>query len=385
MTGGTFRQTLSSLWRARSIFPHLNATLEGFLDRCTCNERLRAVLAAQSGDYAEPPSRASFIMHAVVIMSYLDGACYPAGGGQVLSDRLAESIECHGGSILLRAPVTKICVEQGRVCGVEFESKHVGRRTVRSSVVISNADIKHTMLTLVEAERLKRPTVDRIQGYEMAPAIGVVYLGVRRDLRAEGVPNTNYWIHPSYDQEQMYADAREGRFHPAPVCYVSSATLKDPTNPRSAPPGITNLELATIVPSQPEAWGTTTQEMENGAYRANQAYEQTKQALAGRLIAIAETVFPGLGRDIVFQEISSPLTHHRFTRSTGGTSYGIALTPGQSLFRRPSAATEIAGLYLCGASTMSGHGIEGTMISGVLAASRVVGKDLFRAVMSGRG
>jgi hypothetical protein len=34
-------------------------------------------------------------------------------------------------------------------------------------------------------------------------------------------------------------------------------------------------------------------------------------------------------------------------------------------------------------STMNGHGIDDTMISGVLAASQVVGKDVFQAVMRG--
>ncbi len=34
-------------------------------------------------------------------------------------------------------------------------------------------------------------------------------------------------------------------------------------------------------------------------------------------------------------------------------------------------------------SAMSGHGVPGTMWSGVLAASRVVGKNLIQAVMRG--
>ena len=384
MTGGGFAKTMRAIWQARAMFPHLNSTLAEFLDTCTKDSRLRALLAGHSGDYAEPPSRASFVMHAVVTRSYLSGAYYPAGGGQVISDRLAESIEAHGGRILLRAVVKNILVEAGRVTGVELENKHLGRRVVKAPVVISNADLKETLLQLIEPDFLKPTTIRRVKGYEMAPALGVVYLGVRRDLRAEGVPNTNFWVHPSYDQEPMYSEAGHGRFHPTPICYISIATLKDSANPRIAPAGTTNMQLMTIVPSQPEAWGTTEQEMASGAYRDNPTYERTKQLLAERLIQTAETVFPGLGKQIMYQEVSSPMTHNRFTRSTGGTSYGIALTPRQSLFRRPSPATEIRGLYLCGASTMSGHGIEGTMISGVLAASRVVGTGLLQEVLGSR-
>jgi phytoene dehydrogenase-like protein len=83
--------------------------------------------------------------------------------------------------------------------------------------------------------------------------------------------------------------------------------------------------------------------------------------------------------------VATPLTHTRFTGSSDGTSYGIALTPAQSLWRRPTAGTGIDGLHLCGASTVTGHGIAGTMISGVLAAARVAGWRLVPEVMGAFG
>jgi phytoene desaturase len=371
----------ATLWRARHAVRYLNATLQALFDRCTKDVRLRAVLAGQSGDYAEPPSRASAVMHAMVVTGYLQGAYYPVGGGQVISDRLVEAIERHGGRILLSAPVTRIAVEGGRVVGAEFKSKEFGRCLVRAPVVVSDADLKETMLGLVGAAHLKPATVLRLHRYEMTPALAVVYLGVRRNLRAAGVPNTNFWIHPSYDQEPVYADARAGRFHPQPFCYVSIATLKDPDNPRAAPTGVANVELATVVPSEPEAWGTTTEDMVTGAYRDSPRYRELKTAFAARLVAAADRVLPGLAKDIVFQEVSTPLTHRRYTRSTGGTGYGIAPIPSQFLFRRPGHATEIPGLYLCGASTYTGHGIPGVMWSGVLAASRVAGPQVWKEVM----
>ncbi len=376
------RHALRGLWRARRAVRHFNSTLDGFLRTCTADPRLKAVLAAQSGLYAEPPSRASLLVHAMVIMGYLQGAYYPAEGAQAISDRLVEAIERHGGKILLLAEVKRIMTEGRRAIGVEFENPHLGRRIVRGPVVISDADLKHTLLDLVGAAHLNARTVRRTQAYEMARALGVVFLGVRRDLRKAGVPNTNFWIHLGYDQEPVYAEARAGRFHPEPFCYVSCATLKDPDNRKVAPPGVTNLELMTVVPAQPEAWGTTAAEAATGAYHRSLAYRDAKEAFATRLVGIAERVFPGLGKEIVYQEVASPMTHTRMTGSTGGTGYGIALIPSQVLFRRPGAATDVKGLYLCGASTMSGHGILGTMWSGLLAASRVAGTELLRDAMA---
>jgi len=378
---GGFLRGVRTMWQARTVLRYVNSTAASFLDSCTLDPRLRAVLTAHSGDYAEPPSRASLMMHATVTAGYLSGAYYPAGGGKTLSNRLAESIERQGGKILLRAPVTKILVEHGRAVGVEFDSHHLGRSTVRAPVVISNADLKHTFLDLIGTEFVKPKTVRRIQGYEMAPALGVAYLGIRRDLRAEGVPNTNFWIHPTYDQEPVYVEAKAGRFHPQPFCFMSCSSLKDPDNPRASPAGHSNLELMTVVPSQPEAWGTTVQEMADGTYEKNPIYLQTKQELADRLLSAAERVLPDLRRDVDCCEVSSPMTHTRFTGSSGGTSYGIALIPKQFLFHRPGPATEIGGLYICGASAMAGHGIPGAVWSGVLAASRIVGNGVLKDVM----
>jgi phytoene dehydrogenase-like protein len=371
MRGG-IAEVATTLWRARLGLRYAGSTVQRFLDSCTRDEQLRAILTAHNGTYAEPPSRASFAVHAVVTAGYLGGAYYPAGGGQAISDALVEAIEAHGGHVLLYSTATRIVVEGSRVTGVAIESRRLGRRIAQAPVVLSDADLKRTMLDLIGPSHLKARTLDKIRRYEMAPALGIVHLGLARDFRLEGVPRTNFFVHPSYDQELVYAEARAGRFLEAPPCFISIATLKDPGNAALAPPRHTNMQLISVVPSQPEAWGADQNAVASGAYHHVAAYEDAKRRFAERLVATAERRFPGLSRDIAYMEVSTPLTHSRFTHSTGGTSYGLANIPSQTLWRRPRTATEIGGLYLCGANTMTGHGIVGTMWSGVMAASQVV-------------
>jgi hypothetical protein len=55
--------------------------------------------------------------------------------------------------------------------------------------------------------------------------------------------------------------------------------------------------------------------------------------------------------------------------------------PSQFLLRRPGPRTEIKGLYLCGASLRTAHGIFGAMSSGVEAAAQVLPGNLVREVM----
>lgn len=365
---------------------HAGTTLGRFLARRTNDPRLVAALAGEGGDYALPPSRVALPMHAGLMAHYLmDGAYYPAGGGQIMSDRLAESIERSGGKILLSTRARRILVERGRARGVTIENKHLGKLDVRADTVIASSDIKRVIGELLPPEVVKEKTRERARRWEMAPALGALYLGVRREALGDRTANTNYWIYSGYDLEAEYGVTRSGRFSEQPFAFVSLASLKDPDNPRIAPPGIVNLQVMGLAPSEPEAWGVDGGELESGEYRESARYQEIKARYEETLLRSAERVFPDLSRHIVFRELATPLTHSRYTLSSGGTSYGLAATPEQILWRRPGPKSEIAGLYLCGASTLAGHGIMGSMTGGVLAAASIAGMSLMAEAMGGAG
>lgn len=382
---GLLARPVAALWtlpRSLLLLRSARSTFGEFLDSCTRDPRLRAVLAGQHGDYAQPPSRAAALVGAGLALHYLEGAYCPRGGGQVMSDRLADSVERHGGKVLLRTRVRRILVENGRAAGVEIDSPHLGVRRVRAPVVISNADLKRTIGELLGPSVVSAKTMRRAAGYEMSPSMAVLYLGIRRDLRAEGHPRTNYWVYHGTDYEPGYAALARGELADKPWVYISIASVKDPTNRRAAPAGMTNLQVMTLAPARPETWGVTEAEVESGAYRDSPAYQAKKAQVAASLVESARAIFPDLGETIAYQELSTPLSHRRYTLSSGGTSYGIALTPQQFLGGRPAARTEIDGLYLCGASCRTGHGIAGVMMSGLMAAAAVSGVRLVQEVFA---
>lgn len=377
----------SNRWKAFTAIPssmlalrYAHATVGEFLDTCTRDPRLRAVLTGQLGVYHQPPSRASLMGHAGVTMHYLQGAFYPAGGGQELSDRIGNVVEQAGGKILLRTKVTRIIVEKGRAAGVELENKAIGKRQVRARIVVSNADFKSTFLTLIGQERLRRVTVEKVRGFEMSPAMGVVYLGLDSSLSTGLKGNTNLRIYPGYDFEAAYRTISRGEFCRVPNVFVGNATLKDPGNVDLAPAGHSNLQLMSVVPSSPSAWGVSAAEAQDGRYRRSDAYLRAKQRFADAMVEATERVMPGIAKAVVYREVSTPLTLTRYTGASNGTSYGLAITPGQFLHKRPAAKTEIPGLYVCGASTRSGHGIFGAMTSGVEAAAAISGRTIVREV-----
>ena len=353
--------------------------LSELFDDCGLGDRARAVLLAESGAYAVAPSRTPVGVHAGLLDHYLKGAYYPKGGGQVLPAALIRALRAHGGTVRTRARVERILVDGGRVAGVRLTSGE----EIRAPVVVSNADLKRTMLELVGREHLSAGTVDRVSSYRMSLPIFCVYLGLDIDLR-EQMPNTNYWYCGTYDIEGMYQACYAGRLPAELPLFITTASVKDPDTKRIAPRGCSSLEIMTWVPADYRVWQVHEGPAAGEKYHRSTDYRSTKAQLTEAMIDGAEHVFPGIREHIVWKEAATPVTQERYTLSTGGTSYGIELAVDQFGPNRPAPATEIAGLYLAGASTVFGHGIVGSMRGGVGTASAVLDRDLMREVEAGR-
>ena len=105
----SWRLILHVLLRGHLLPFYQGATLAAFLDTCTDNMELRAVLAGSHGDHGLPPSKVSLLHHCGLMLHYLTtGGWYPKGGGQVMANSLADRIEACDGSVLLQHEVTNM-------------------------------------------------------------------------------------------------------------------------------------------------------------------------------------------------------------------------------------------------------------------------------------
>jgi len=347
-------------------------------DACGLSAEPRAVLLAQSPSYATPPSRTPTVVAAGFLDGYLRGAYYPKGGGQVLPARFLQVLRANGGEFRTRARVARIVVEGGRACGVELTSGEV----FRAAVVISNADLKRTVLELAGGQHFSGETVERVRGYRMALPFFVVYLGLDIDL-GDYLPKTNFWGSDSVDLERTYQETFDGQLPTNPLVFLSAGSLKDRESPWIAPKGHTALDVMTLVPAAPELWETGEGPARGERYHRNPSYRGVKEAFTERVVDVAERMIPGIRRHVVWKEASTPITHERYTLSTGGTSYGIEIGLDQLGPNRPGNPTEIPGLFLTGANTQSGHGISGVIKSGIDCAGAVVERNLFGEVSAG--
>ena len=377
MPGLALRAGTATLWAMQP--------LGRLLDACHLSVPARAVLSTQAS-YLSPPHRAATMVHAVFLHNYIrDGAYFPAGGGQVFAAHLASVVTAHGGQVRTKAQVGRILVESGRVTGVELTT---GER-IAADVVVSNADIKRTLLDLVGPDHLPSRLIRRTDGYRMSVPLVNLYLALDIDLR-DAIPNTNYFSCPVTEPSDAVfgMGERAGQLTESEVAdylrrmpaFVTFQSVKDPDNDVIAPRGYTNLEIMSGAPSDYRFWGVEAGPYDGGRYRRRAGYLRRKEQYTEALLDRGAAVVPGLREHIVHVETGTPMTQERYTLSTGGVAYGIDLSWNQFGPLRPGPRTPVKGLFLAGASLSWGPGVEGAMASGVGAAGAVLGRNLAREI-----
>ena len=79
---------LRALSGVPSLLKYGRATYADLLKATVRDPKLRAILAAQGGDYGLPPSKASAIVGLTLVGHYLNGAYFPKGGSRKMRDDL---------------------------------------------------------------------------------------------------------------------------------------------------------------------------------------------------------------------------------------------------------------------------------------------------------
>ena len=345
--------------------------LSDLLDESELSPQARAVIDHWSGLYAGGPQQTALLMHAGIINHYMTGASYPEGGGQMIAARLVQAVEATGGEVRTLSPVDHIVIEDGRAVGVELLD---GTR-LDAPLIVSNADYRRTIEHMVGREHVAPGTVAWAETARMTLGLVCTYVVVDKVLDG---PNTNYFVFPDYRTDEMYAELDDGRL-PAgklPFAYIAIASRKDPGNTELCPPGHTNFQIMTLAPRGYDYWGVDAGPADGELYRRNEAYRARKQEITDALLDAAEQLFGPLREHLVHLETATTLSHERYIHSTGGTSYGYMHSPDQVGDHRPDHRTEIEGLWVVGANTVSGHGIAGGVTGGVFCASKILDRPL---------
>lgn len=281
------------------------------------------------------------------IDNHIGGVYYPAGGAQMLPNKLEKAFERMGGQMLYHCLVDEILIDDGRAYGVRLENGV----EVFSTRVIANATVWNIYGKLVRPQHIPPERLAWVQNLEPTFPSMTLYLVVNRSALPDQVLPWEVFI-----ENRAIIDNSDL------TLYINA--LVDDT---LCPPG--KLVITVIAPNL-EKWPA----LDSPEYKSA-AYQQQKHSQAQLMLDQIEQHFPGFSSKIETMIVGTPTTIERYLLKNWGAVGGPKNKIGQQMLKRLHARSEWKNLYLCGDSTVMATGAPATVVSGVGAANMVL-RDL---------
>jgi phytoene dehydrogenase-like protein len=291
----------------------------------------RAILRIIS-EYITEDSEAPFVEEMAPLYGYyFYGGYYPEGGAQNLPDTLAAISRRQDGVFRLGTSVEEILIENGEIVGVLTTD---GDR-ISTKAVACNRDALAKLVERQTANLLPERYTNRLRRMKPGPSAIVISVGLSTVMPLPA---------------RIFIQQGNLSFG------VGNPSVIDPT---LAPAGCSAVTLLHLI-SETEAATWLDKTAPNYAAR--------KDAVAEALFtALESSVFPKFRDHILYKEITTPASFVSYTRSHNGNIYGAACAAW-----RPGPQSPIPGLWLIGAATETGPGIEAVALSGLKAANHIL-------------
>jgi len=271
----------------------------------------------------------------------------PAGGMGAVSEGLAKSARDRGAVIRTGIPVKRIVIEDGRVSGVETQSGE----TFFSSLVVSNADPKSTIMCLVGVKNVETGFTRRIHHIRARGNAAKLHLALDKLPKISGVEDHEFADRFVIAPDEVYVErafnhAKYGETSVKPVFEISFPSFSDKS---LAPAG--KHVMSAIVQYVPcrlrEGWT-----------------DGTRDAFLQTAMGTLKEFMPDLESRVVASELLTPADFEKQLHMTGGHWHHGELALDQFLFTRPVGGAQqyampVDGLYLCGAGAHPGGGVSG--------------------------
>ncbi|NHJ84583.1 MAG: NAD(P)/FAD-dependent oxidoreductase [Asgard group archaeon] len=277
------------------------------------------------------------------------GVYYPKGGMLELSKKLADFYIIKGGEIRYKKLVKKILVDDGFVIGVELRDGS----QILSDHVISNADVKRTIIEYVGKEHFPEEYISFIKNLKNSVTGIMLFLGLDMNL-----PNI-----PSHFQTGMGLDLIE-KVHNGDLDFTKLA-IRIPTKVDMNLMHNNGHSLIAFI-FAPYNWNNYWKSS-NDKIRGKE-YNDFKNKIGEQMIDQIEKVIPDVRKHIIVKEVATPLTFERYAQVSDGAWFGPF-----TMQKLPQKETPIKNLYFAGSST-SGSGTSGAMRSGFETARLILDK-----------
>ena len=285
------------------------------------------------------------ITFGIVFSNFMSKGVYTfQGGTDVLIKKMAAQLKANGVEIRKHVVVEKILTEErdGRkvVAGVVANG-----RTIRCDAVLSNANIKSTVLRLAGEENFVPDFVAQTKAVRVNSSSCQVYLGIKK---GETLPHIGDLVFTS--DEPKFSSEKLVDLHTTSRTF--SMYYPDTR------PGTDRYTVVVSINAKYEDWNTLSAEQ----------YAVEKQRLIDESIISLEKFIPGVRDKIDWAEAATPRTIEYYTRHWNGTSFG---TKFEGLKISMDLPTQLPGLYHAGSVGIIMSGWLGTINYGVIVANQI--------------
>ncbi len=292
-----------------------------------------------NGSTLEDPA----LTYGIVFSNFMSKGVFTFQGG---TDFLVKSMEkemiANGVDIRIRSDVEQIKIENGKTSAVV-----VNGREIKTSCVVSNANLRSTIFNLVGEDYFDSGFVDQANDVRLNNSSTQVYMAL-----AEG--------------DQIERDTGDLLF-----CSTAEAFRTDLLLSRD----ITSRTFSFYYPDiRPQGKGrylivsSTNANYEDWADLSEEAYEASKKELVETTLDSLEKYVPNCRERIVHAEAATPLTFKHYTKHIDGSSFG---TKFEGLGVSRGLPEQIGGLYHAGSCGIIMSGWLGTINYGVIVANDV--------------
>ncbi|MEV0569704.1 phytoene desaturase family protein [Dactylosporangium sp. NPDC050588] len=313
-------------------------TLRSLGRRHLRDPRLRMLLDRYATYTGADPRRAPAALLAIPYAELAFGGWYLRGGLGTLADALLARCAALGVTVHLGTPVESVLVEGPRAAGVVL----TGGATVRSDLVVANADALHLYRDLLPTpRRAARLTRRSLGGF-------VLLLGVRGTTPQ--LAHHTVFFPNDYDAE-------------------FDAIFGSPAHPPADPAVfVTSADDPTARPTGHEAWFVLVNAPPHGEF--DWRAPGVADSYADRVLSILASRGADPRDRLLFRDVLTPAELETSTRSPGGAIYGTASHGLTGLLRPPTRGT-VRDLFLVGGSVHPGGGLPLVMLSAKIVADRI--------------
>ncbi len=326
---------LASLGPMRSLW--------GALGRHFHDPRMRQLFARYATYCGSSPWQAPATLMLITQVE-LDGVWSVRGGMHALAQSLARLAQRQGVTLRYGARVQAIDIVGGRATGVLLDS---GERIAADSVVFNGDRSALGEGLLGDAARAATPPLPPSQR-----SLSALTWSLHAATDGFALERHNVFFQPDYRRE--FDDIfRHGRLPATPTVYVCAQDRGCPGLPAPA------RDRLLMLVNAPPAVRRALTESEIDACESHSFSLLERHGLMVRRTA-QNTLR------------TTPADFQRMFPGSAGALYGMATHGWMSAFRRPGAASRIAGLYLAGGSVHPGPGVPMAAMSGQLAAATLM-------------